>query len=62
MVLDRFHNFVERSTDEEWVEEEFHRECHDYWLRYADAASSPKGYQTDELLLEVLMSRRNLHL
>ena len=52
-VLERFLDYVRRSADPEWVEEEFHRESHDYWLRYVDASSPPKGYRTDEVLLEI---------
>jgi hypothetical protein len=52
-VLSGFLDYVERSADAKWVEEEFQRESHDYWLRHAAAANPPKGYQTDELLLDV---------
>lgn len=52
-VLERFLDYVRRSADPEWVEEEFHRESHDYWLRYVDASCPPKGHRTDEVLLEI---------
>ena len=52
-VLEQFLAFIPNSADAEWVEAEFQRESHDYWLRHVDAASPPKGYQTDELLLEI---------
>lgn len=52
-VLEQFLDYVSRSADSEWVEEEFHRESQDYWLRYVDASNPPKGYRTDEVLLEI---------
>lgn len=53
LVLDQFLDYLERSADPEWVEREFHLESHDYWLRHVDAAKSPKGCLTDEVLLEI---------
>lgn len=52
LVLDQFLDYLERSADPGWVEREFQLESHDYWLRHVDAAKSPKGCLTDEVLLE----------
>ncbi len=53
LVLEALVNYVERSADAKWVEEEFQRESHDYWLRHAAAANAPKKHQTEELFLDV---------
>ncbi len=52
-VLRTFLDYVRQSADTEWVEHEFHSESHDYWLRHVDAAKSPKGCLTEEVLLEI---------
>lgn len=52
-VLERFLGYVRSSADSDWVEAEFHRESHDYWLRHVAASNPPKGFRTDELLLEI---------
>ncbi len=52
-VLEQFLAYIPNSAEPEWVEQEFHREAHDYWLRHVDAFHPPKGCQTEELLLEI---------
>lgn len=52
-VLEQFLAYIPNSADTEWVELEFHREAHDYWLRHVDASHRPKGCLTNELLLDV---------
>lgn len=52
-VLERFLSYVRSAADSDWVEAEFDRESHDYWLRHVAASNPPKGFRTDELLLEI---------
>ncbi|MBY0504418.1 MAG: ThiF family adenylyltransferase [Bryobacteraceae bacterium] len=52
-VLEQFLAYIPNSAEPEWIEQEFHREAHDYWLRHVDAFHHPKGCKTEELLLEI---------
>ncbi len=61
LVLNVFFDYVERSGDAKWVEEEFQRDAHDYWLRHAAPSRMPKKHQTEELLLDADPSVEHLH-
>lgn len=52
MVLRVLDDYIESSTDAQWIEAEFQRESHDYWLRHVAATPRPKKYPTEELFLD----------
>jgi hypothetical protein len=56
-VLAELGNFLTNVMDPGWVEAEFHRERQDYWSRYVAAATTPTGYRTEELFIDVDVQR-----